>query len=537
MRTPARRARRSESSTSDRATRYERITLDFDALAADVYWIRAIQHYGGDRLSPSRERKFELLAPLLDLTTTLDPYFTIAYRFGAIFLSEAPPGGPGRSDLAISLLEKGLTAQPGKWQYFHDIAFVNYWHRRDLKAAATWFQRAAEQPNSPNWLPPLAAGILTAGNDRASARFLWNEILKSDEKWLRDNAARSLRQLDTLDLIDQLQAVVQRYPPAPGEPYSLEALVRAPRAAVRAAGRVRDAARDRSADRRDHGFACVASLAHASSSEMTADPLTLAAFAILGLAVGSFLNVCIHRLPSNKSIVQPPSSCPHCGYRLRWIDNIPVVSYALLGGRCRQCKAPISMRYPIVEILTMAMFVLHYLVLGLDIILVPRLLFACAMIVLFAIDLEHHLLPNVITIPGIVVGLAFSAMLPPGFVDALIGALAGGGVLWLIAEAYYRYSGQEGMGGGDVKMLAMIGAFLGWKLVILTLGTVVAPGLAHRRGSPRRAPWGPEVRPALRNVPVARGAGLFALRRAYRRLVRKPVSLNFGLFLKPSTIL
>ncbi len=203
-----------------------RITLDFDALAADVYWIRAIQHYGGDRLSPSRERKFELLAPLLDLTTTLDPYFTIAYRFGAIFLSEAPPGGPGRSDLAISLLEKGLTAQPGKWQYFHDIAFVNYWHRRDLKAAATWFQRAAEQPNSPNWLPPLAAGILTAGNDRASARLLWNEILKSDEKWLRDNAARSLRQLDTLDLIDQLQAVVQRYPPAPGEPYSLETLVR-----------------------------------------------------------------------------------------------------------------------------------------------------------------------------------------------------------------------------------------------------------------------------------------------------------------------
>ncbi len=231
---------------------------------------------------------------------------------------------------------------------------------------------------------------------------------------------------------------------------------------------------------------------------MTADPLTLAAFAILGLAVGSFLNVCIHRLPSNKSIVQPPSSCPHCGYRLRWIDNIPVVSYALLGGRCRQCRAPISMRYPIVEILTMAMFVLHYLVLGLDIILVPRLLFACAMIVLFAIDLEHHLLPNVITIPGIVVGLAFSAMLPPGFVDALIGALAGGGVLWLIGEAYYRYSGQEGMGGGDVKMLAMIGAFLGWKLVILTLvlssllGSLIGVGvLVVRRGGLKYAlPYG-----------------------------------------------
>jgi hypothetical protein len=203
-----------------------RLTLDFDALAADLYWIRAIQHYGGDRLSRTRERKYELLAPLLDLTTTLDPYFTIAYRFGAIFLSEAPPGGPGRPDQAIELLRKGIAAQPGKWQYFHDIAFVHYWHRRDVRTAAEWFRRAAAQPDAPNWLQPLAAGILTAGNDRASARFLWNEILKSEEKWLRDNAARSLGQLDTLDLIDQLQPIVHRYPPAPGGTYSWDALVR-----------------------------------------------------------------------------------------------------------------------------------------------------------------------------------------------------------------------------------------------------------------------------------------------------------------------
>jgi leader peptidase (prepilin peptidase)/N-methyltransferase len=117
----------------------------------------------------------------------------------------------------------------------------------------------------------------------------------------------------------------------------------------------------------------------------------------------------------------------------------------------------------------MAIFVLHYAVFGLDIILVPRLVFASAMIVLFAIDLEHHLLPNAITLPGIGLGLAFSALVPPGFIDALIGTLLGGGVLWLLGEAYYRYSGQEGMGGGDVKMLAMIGAFLGWKPVVLTL--------------------------------------------------------------------
>jgi leader peptidase (prepilin peptidase) / N-methyltransferase len=202
---------------------------------------------------------------------------------------------------------------------------------------------------------------------------------------------------------------------------------------------------------------------------MTIDPLVLAGLAVLGLAIGSFLNVCIHRVPRKASIVHPPSSCPHCGYVLRWADNVPVVSYVLLGGRCRQCKAGISMRYPIIEAITMVVFVLHYLIFGLDILLVPRLLFASILIVLFAIDLEHHLLPNVITLPGIVAGLAFSAMLPPGPIDSLIGVLAGGGALWLIGEAYYRYSGQEGMGGGDVKMLAMIGAFLGWKLMILTL--------------------------------------------------------------------
>lgn len=231
---------------------------------------------------------------------------------------------------------------------------------------------------------------------------------------------------------------------------------------------------------------------------MSDSTLALIGVAILGLAVGSFLNVCIHRIPRKASIVQPPSSCPKCGYVLRWTDNVPVVSYAMLGGRCRSCRTPIPIRYPIVEIATMLVFVAHYLVFGLDVILVPRLLFASALIVLFAIDLEHHLLPNVITLPGIVVGLAFSAMLPPGIVDALIGALVGGGVLWLIGEAYYRYSGQEGMGGGDVKMLAMIGAFLGWKLVILTLVLSSFVGaligglvLATRRGGMKYAlPYG-----------------------------------------------
>ena len=199
------------------------------------------------------------------------------------------------------------------------------------------------------------------------------------------------------------------------------------------------------------------------------DIYAMTMLALLGLAVGSFLNVCIHRLPEHKSVVSPGSRCPGCGYELRWYDNIPVVSYALLGGRCRSCRVPISIRYPIVEVVTMVVFLAHYWVIGPDIVLVPRLLFASMLIVLFAIDLEHHLLPNAITLPGIVIGLLFSLLLPPGIVSAALGTLIGGGSLWLIGEAYYRFSGQEGMGGGDVKMLAMIGAFLGWKLAIVTL--------------------------------------------------------------------
>jgi leader peptidase (prepilin peptidase)/N-methyltransferase len=199
------------------------------------------------------------------------------------------------------------------------------------------------------------------------------------------------------------------------------------------------------------------------------DPAQLTILLLLGLAVGSFLNVCIHRIPLGQSLTMPPSRCPGCDYRLRWFDNIPVVSYILLRGRCRSCRMPISLRYPLVELTTMVLFAVHGEVFGWSALLVPRLLFACAMVVLFAIDLEHQLLPNVITLPGIAIGLISSAVLPPALVDAIIGVLVGGGVLWLIGEAYFRYSGQEGMGGGDVKMLAMIGAFLGWKLVLVTL--------------------------------------------------------------------
>ena len=228
------------------------------------------------------------------------------------------------------------------------------------------------------------------------------------------------------------------------------------------------------------------------------EPAELTVLVLVGLAFGSFLNVCIHRLPLGQSLVRPGSRCPSCGYALRWFDNVPVVSYASLLGRCRKCRTRISIRYPIVEVVTMGLFVLHGYVFGWTPLLVPRLLFACMLVVLFAIDLEHHLLPNVITLPGIVLGLIASSVLPPGIVDALIGVLIGGGVLWLIGEAYYRYSGQEGMGGGDVKMLAMIGAFLGWKLVLVALvlssfvGSIVglAVIVAKRGGMKHALPYG-----------------------------------------------
>jgi hypothetical protein len=195
-------------------------------LAADVYWIRALQHYGGDRLDKSKQRKYELLYPLLDITTSLDPYFTIAYRFGAIFLSEGYPGGPGRPDLAIALLKKGIAAQPAKWQYYHDVAFVYYWQLRDMVSAAQWFRLGAAQPGAPNWLEPVAATMLVQGGDRASGRFLLQQILKSEEPWLQRMAKRGLGQIEALDWIDAYRRIVLSDPPPAGQPFSWDWLIR-----------------------------------------------------------------------------------------------------------------------------------------------------------------------------------------------------------------------------------------------------------------------------------------------------------------------
>jgi tetratricopeptide (TPR) repeat protein len=207
----------------------KRLALSFDALAADVYWIRTLQHYGGDRLSRERQKKYELLYPLLDLTTTLDPEFTVAYRFGAIFLAEPYPGGPGRPDQAVALLQKGLRYAPRKWEYMQDIGFVYYWERGDFREAARWFERASRMPGAPIWLAQLAATTLAQGGDRASSRFLWQQIAATaEDAWLKREAERRLAQLRAMDEIDWLESRIRAYAASsPQAPYSWEPLVRA----------------------------------------------------------------------------------------------------------------------------------------------------------------------------------------------------------------------------------------------------------------------------------------------------------------------
>ncbi|HUR35246.1 MAG TPA: hypothetical protein VM032_15690 [Vicinamibacterales bacterium] len=204
-------------------TTVRRLTAGYTALAADLYWIRAIQYYGGVKLrlqhaAATRPQPdapppsdYALLYPMLDLTTTLDPRFNIAYRFGAIFLAEPWPGGAGRPDLAIRLLEKGLAARPDKWEYMQDIGFVHYWWRHDYKEAAAWFDRASKVQGAPWFLRSLAATTLAEGGDRQSSRTMWEAIGQSAEiDWLRNDAERRLMQLDAADFIEQMQADVDR---------------------------------------------------------------------------------------------------------------------------------------------------------------------------------------------------------------------------------------------------------------------------------------------------------------------------------------
>lgn len=189
-----------------------RLALGYDNLLADLYWIRAVVYYGSQRLAAVEHKNYDLLSPMLALVTTLDPNFKVAYRFGAIFLTEAYPNGPGRPDQAIQLLERAIARHPDGWEYMYDTAFVYYWSLNDYRTAASWFERAAAVSGAPSWLKPLAATTLAQGGDRALSREMWRQLRDgSDQEWIRESAQTRLLQLDALDAIDALSGAIARY--------------------------------------------------------------------------------------------------------------------------------------------------------------------------------------------------------------------------------------------------------------------------------------------------------------------------------------
>ncbi len=186
----------------------------------------------------------------------------------------------------------------------------------------------------------------------------------------------------------------------------------------------------------------------------------------IGACVGSFLNVCIHRLPRKRSVVRPGSSCPRCGHRLEWWENIPFVSYILLFGKCRSCGLPISFRYPAVELLTAVLGLVLWHKYGPGTELIAYSFFTAVLIIVTFIDLEHQIIPDILTLPGILLGFILSFFMSSiTWQESVLGILIGGGSLYLVAFLYYLAAKREGMGGGDIKLLAMIGSFLGWQAI------------------------------------------------------------------------
>jgi len=232
--------------------------------------------------------------------------------------------------------------------------------------------------------------------------------------------------------------------------------------------------------------------------------LTFAVFAV-GAVVGSFLNVCIHRIPSGVSIAFPASHCPNCQTPIRPYDNLPIVSYLLLRGRCRACATPISRRYPLVEMLAGIAGVAAVTRFGLSAEALLVFAFLAALIVITFIDIDHQIIPDAISLPGIFVGFAAALICNapdlgrPDWLASLAGIGLGGGLLWAVAAGYEWLTGREGMGGGDIKLLAMIGAFLGWRAIPVTLliasliGTAVGVSLMLARGRDTKmaVPFGP----------------------------------------------
>lgn len=221
---------------------------------------------------------------------------------------------------------------------------------------------------------------------------------------------------------------------------------------------------------------------------------------IFGLCVGSFLNVCIYRIPVGNSIVFPGSACPNCHSAIRFYDNIPLFSYLLLGGKCRRCKTPISLRYPLIELITGAVSLGLYLKSGLSIETSVYFIFICVLIVIAFIDVDHRIIPDRITLPGIFVFFSAAFAIPSiSWMDSLLGVAIGGGSLFLVAVVYHLLTRKEGMGGGDIKLLAMIGTLVGWKGVFFTIFVSSAVGTlagliimaATRQNLKLAVPFGP----------------------------------------------
>ncbi|UCE52383.1 MAG: prepilin peptidase [Desulfobacterales bacterium] len=221
---------------------------------------------------------------------------------------------------------------------------------------------------------------------------------------------------------------------------------------------------------------------------------------LFGLCIGSFLNVCIFRLPASKSITHPRSSCQNCGKQIRFYDNIPVLSYLLLKGRCRDCQEPISMRYPIVEILGGLFALGAHVKYGLTLEALIYFVFIAVLLVITFIDIDHQIIPDIITLPGIPIFFIAGFALPRiNFIDSFLGILVGGGSLLLVAWTYHLITKKEGMGGGDIKLLAMIGAVTGWQGALFTIFVASAVGtlsgmlvmLKARKSMKLAIPFGP----------------------------------------------
>ncbi|MBI5886026.1 MAG: prepilin peptidase [Deltaproteobacteria bacterium] len=221
---------------------------------------------------------------------------------------------------------------------------------------------------------------------------------------------------------------------------------------------------------------------------------------LFGAVVGSFLNVCIYRIPAGLSVVSPASRCSSCGAGVAFYDNIPILSYIILRGRCRACRAPFSVQYPFVEALTGGFAALIFHLYGPSPEFFVYFVFTAALIVITFIDLEHRIIPDVISLPGIPIGFAASFFIAsPGWMNSAIGAVLGGGFLLIVSVGYYLLAKRSGMGGGDIKLLAMIGAFLGWKGVVVTVllssfvGAVIGGALMVIAGKKSRyaIPFGP----------------------------------------------